>query len=52
VRLKKALYGTIEAARAWYDKFSTDLVSIGFRINSADRCVFHRDEPDGGQTTI
>jgi hypothetical protein len=52
VRLKKALYGTIEAARAWYDKLSTDLVSIGFTINTADRCVFHRTESCGGQTTI
>jgi hypothetical protein len=52
VRLKKSLYGTIQAARAWYDKLASDLERLGFIRNSMDMCVFNRKEKDGSQTTI
>jgi len=52
VQLTKALYGTIQAAKAWYDKISTDLIGLGFTINPADICCFNRVDADGKQTTI
>ena len=52
VRLKKALYGTIQAARAWYKRLRGDLESLGFQANPYDNCCFNRTESDGRQTTI
>jgi Reverse transcriptase (RNA-dependent DNA polymerase) len=52
VKLNKTLYGTIQAAKAWYDKLSADLIGLGFKINPADICCFNRIEADGNQTTI
>ena len=52
VQLTKALYGTIQAAKAWYDKISSDLIGLGFTINPADICCFNRVDADGKQTTI
>ena len=52
VQLTKALYGTIQAAKAWYDKISTDLIGLGFTVNPADICCFNRLDSDGKQTTI
>ena len=52
VQLTKALYGTIQAAKAWYDKLSTDLIGLGFTINPADICCFNRLDAQGKQTTI
>ena len=52
VRLKKTLYGTIQAARAWYDKLAHDLEGIGFTRNTKDNCCFNRTEADGKQTTV
>ena len=33
VKLDRALYGTIEAAKVWYDTLSTNLLSRGFKAN-------------------
>ena len=52
VRLRKALYGTIQAARAWYKRLRGDLESLGFEANPHDNCCFNRTEEDGRQTTI
>jgi len=52
VKLKKSLYGTIQAARAWYDKLANDLTNLGFIRNEMDICVFNRIEKDGKQSTI
>ena len=52
VKLKKTLYGTIQAARAWYDKLARDLEGIGFTRNPMDMCCFNRIEADGKQSTI
>jgi hypothetical protein len=42
VKLKRALYGTVQASRLWYEKVSTVLVGAGFRKNQYDACVFHK----------
>jgi hypothetical protein len=42
VRLRKALYGTVQASRLWYEKISGILISNGFRMNSYDKCIFYK----------
>jgi len=42
-KLNRALYGTIEAAKAWYDNISSFLERIGFVKNKIDTCVFNKD---------
>jgi hypothetical protein len=48
VRLDRALYGTIEAAKVWFDTLSTYLKKLGFVANAHDQCVFnmmfHKDQ--------
>jgi len=39
--LNKALYGTVEGAKAWYDDISGYLLDLGFQKNSYDQCVFN-----------
>ena len=51
VKLDRALYGTIEAARVWYNTLSTNLLSRGFKANAFDPCVFNKDFM-GDQLTI
>jgi histone deacetylase 1/2 len=52
VRLNRALYGCIESAKLWYNKLSSDLMSMGYRKNVHDICVFNRIEKDGSQSTL
>lgn len=52
VKLKKTLYGTIQAAKAWYDKLAKDLEGLGYIRNPCDICCFNRTEADGKQSTI
>jgi hypothetical protein len=42
VKLNKALYGTIQASRLWYNKLSGILVEDGFRMNDYDKCLFYK----------
>ena len=51
VKLKKPLYGTVMAARLWYEKLSGDLLSLGFEKNIQDECVFNR-VVNGKQQTL
>ena len=39
-RLKKALYGTRDAASAWEMEYTTNLVEIGFTIGKSSTCIF------------
>ena len=53
VVLRKALYGTIQAAKCWYEKLSSDLQNLGYKPNPQDICVFNRVDPTtAAQTTI
>ena len=52
VRLKRALYGCIQASKAWYEKLSGDLWSRGYAPNPSDMCCWNRMEEDGSQSTI
>jgi hypothetical protein len=51
-RLNKALYGTIEAARLWYDMFVKDAIKFGYEVNKVDMCVFSRIEADDSKTVL
>ena len=51
LKLKKALYGTIRAARLFYDQLIDTLKSWGFSLNDYDRCVANKDI-NGHQCTI
>jgi hypothetical protein len=43
VKLNKALYGTIQASRLWYDKLTTVLIANGFSVNAYDKCVLYKN---------
>ena len=40
LRLKKSIYGLVQAARQWFLKFEEALKTIGFRNNQIDPCLF------------
>ena len=42
VKLKKALYGLLQAALLFYKKLSEDLIEEGFTINPYDPCVANK----------
>ena len=51
VRLLNALYGIMKAALLFYQRFVTDLKSIGFEINPYDPCVANK-MVNGKQLTV
>jgi hypothetical protein len=51
VKLTKAMYGCMKAARLFYENLSTYLIQIGFVINEYDMCTANKII-DGKQCTI
>mgnify|MGYP000055058244 CR=1 FL=1 len=51
VRLLNALYGIMKAALLYYQRFVTDLKSVGFRVNPYDPCVANKTVK-GKQLTV
>jgi hypothetical protein len=51
VRLKKALYGTLQAALLFWEDLSENLKEWGFKLNPYDRCVANK-EINGSQCTV
>ena len=51
VQLRKALYGTLQAAYLFWCDLSKELTGLGFKINPYDQCVANM-EVDGSQCTI
>jgi Reverse transcriptase (RNA-dependent DNA polymerase). len=51
LRLKKALYGTLKAARLFYEDLTKHLKKYGFVANPYDPCVMNKDI-EGSQCTI
>jgi hypothetical protein len=49
-KLLKSLYGLKQAPKHWHEKFNVKLISTGFSVNEADRCVYYRR--GGGQEVI
>jgi hypothetical protein len=52
VRLVKALYGTVQAARLWHDMIVGILTTDGFTQNPYERCVLNKRCTDGTTTTV
>jgi len=52
VQLDKALYGTVEAAKLWYDLLRSKLVAYEFSVNPYDPCAFNKIGTDGKQMTV
>eukprot|EP00268_Persea_americana_P033657 TRINITY_DN3330_c0_g1_i11.p1 TRINITY_DN3330_c0_g1~~TRINITY_DN3330_c0_g1_i11.p1 ORF type:complete len:627 (-),score=65.47 TRINITY_DN3330_c0_g1_i11:2488-4368(-) len=46
-RLNRALYGLKQAPRAWFERFSTSIISIGFSQSAHDSALFTRFSPSG-----
>jgi hypothetical protein len=40
-KLMKYLYGLKQTTKQWHEKFDVTLISAGFSINEADRCVYY-----------
>ena len=51
VKLTKAMYGCMKAARLFYENLSTYLLEMGFKINAYDLCTANKII-DGKQCTI
>jgi hypothetical protein len=51
LRLNKALYGTLKAARLFYEDLTKHLEEMGFEANQYDPCVMNRNI-EGSQCTI
>ena len=47
VRLKKALYGSIQAGLLWYKEISQFLISQGFQADLKNPCIFVKYDADG-----
>jgi hypothetical protein len=41
-KLSKSLYRLKQAPKQWHEKFERTLVSTGFVVNEADKCVYYR----------
>ena len=52
LKLLKALYGTKEAAKLWYNHFKGILESYGYIKSELDKCVFHKTNDDGTLASI
>jgi Reverse transcriptase (RNA-dependent DNA polymerase) len=47
VKLDKAFYGLVQAARQFFKKFTQVLINIGFRPSYADSCLFNKNDENG-----
>jgi hypothetical protein len=45
-KLMKSMYGLKQAPKQWHEKFDVTLISVGFSVNEADRCVYYRHGED------
>jgi hypothetical protein len=52
VKLKKALYGCVEAALLWHEHLKATLLADGFVQNPHDACVYNKVDETGKQCTI
>ena len=42
VKLEKALYGSLQASKLWYQNISSFLLKCGYIMNDSDPCVFNK----------
>ena len=43
----KSLYGLKQASKQWHEKFDNIMMSLGFKINECDQCVYIKDTKHG-----
>ena len=41
-KLRKSLYGLMQAPKQWYEKFNFTLIDSDFIVNSSDTCVYSK----------
>nr|KAJ0224348.1 hypothetical protein LSAT_V11C100031110 [Lactuca sativa] len=46
-KLKKSLYGLKQAPKQWHQKFDDVVLSNGFALNQADKCVYSKFDTSG-----
>nr|GFA76151.1 zinc finger, CCHC-type [Tanacetum cinerariifolium] len=46
-KLKKSLYGQKQAPKQWHQKFDDVVLSNGFSLNQADKCVYSKFDASG-----
>lgn len=46
LRLKKSLYGLVQAPRAWYYHLSEAMINLGYKKSESDPCMFFGDGLD------
>nr|GEZ33640.1 zinc finger, CCHC-type [Tanacetum cinerariifolium] len=52
-KLKKSLYGLKQAPKQWHQKFDEVVLSNGFSLNQADKCVYSRfGDSDLGEAEV
>ena len=47
MKLKKSIYGLVQAARAWWKKFTNSLQDIGFQKCPSDNCLMMKINKTG-----
>jgi Reverse transcriptase (RNA-dependent DNA polymerase) len=52
LRLKKSLYGLVQAARQWWKKFKHEMKKIGYYTSDIDLCLFIRNKEDNKKTFL
>ena len=45
-RLLKSLYGLKQAPKQWHMKFDEVILSNGFKINEAEKCIYYKSHGD------
>nr|GFC98014.1 zinc finger, CCHC-type [Tanacetum cinerariifolium] len=51
-KLKKSLYGLKQASKQWHQKFDDVVLSNGFSLNQAEKCVYSRFDDSGNGVII
>ena len=46
-KLVKSLYGLKQVPKQWYKKFDNTMITIGFKINKCDKCIYIKDTENG-----
>jgi hypothetical protein len=51
-KLLKSLYGLKQTPKQWHEKFDVTLISAGFSVNDADRCVYYHHGGSGSHIML
>ncbi len=43
IKLKKAVNGCLHSGKLWYDEITNFLVSLGYKLNSIDKCILTKN---------